>query len=117
MDLGVFVSPDRTLFAYRVTKTPPGARRPTATVYVLRRGDRAGRLLVTHQAAAPGCGGVPGGLGWSGHDLLYDFGDGRVAVFDVDSSARTDLASFARAIPRRNPGESVAFAWASGFAH
>ena len=116
MDLGVYVSPDRTLFAYRVTKIWPGARRPSATVYVLRQGDRAGRLLVTHQAAPPGCGGVPGGLGWSGHDLLYEFGGGRVAVFDVDSSARTDLATFARAIPRRDPGDSVAFAWASSFA-
>jgi hypothetical protein len=115
MDLGVYASSDGTLFAYRVTKASPGARRPSATVYVLSRGGRTGRLLVTHQAAKPGCGGIPGGLGWSGHDLLYDFGDGRVAVFDVDSGARTDLATFVRAIPRRDPGESVAFAWASSF--
>jgi hypothetical protein len=116
VDLGVDASPDRMFFAYRVTNARPGARHPSAALFVLRRGEYVARLVVAHLAAPPGCGGVPGGLGWNGHHLLYDFGDGRVVVFDLDSGARTNLTAFARSIPRRERGESVAFAWASSFA-
>lgn len=116
MDRGVAASPDGTLFAYRVTNARPKAPHPSAAVFVLRRGQDRARLLVSHAVAAPGCGGVPGNIGLDHHHLLYDFGDERVVVFDLDSGARTSLTAFAKAIPRRERGASLSFAWASSFA-
>ena len=115
MDRGVDASSDGTLFAYRVTNARPQAPHPSAAVFVLRRAQHRARLIVAHDTTTPGCGGIPGGLGWNQHHLLYDFGDGRVVIFDIDSGARTSLTAFAKAIPRREPGDSLTFAWASSF--
>jgi hypothetical protein len=102
--------------AYRVTNDRPKAPHPLAAVFMLRRGQHRAHLVLAHAAAPPGCGGVPGNLGWDRHHLLYDFGDGRVVVVDLDSGERTSLAALANSIPRREPGESLTFAWASSFA-
>jgi hypothetical protein len=114
-DIGVMSSPDAELFAYRLSNLRPGRPRASTAVFVLRRGDHVAHRVFDQPAAQPGCGGVPGGLSWNRHNLLYDFGDGRLVVLDADSGARTNLSAFAKTVPRRDPGELLAFAWASSF--
>jgi hypothetical protein len=82
-------------------------------VLVLRRGEHAGRVLLRHEIGPLGCG-IPGGFDWHDHDLLYDYGDGRIAVLEPESSEETILTGLARSLPRRAPTEIVSVAWESG---
>jgi hypothetical protein len=112
-DFGVSPSPDGSLFAYRLSRRESDATRGVSTVLVLRRGEHAGRVLLRHEIGPLGCG-IPGGFDWHDHDLLYDYGDGRIAVLEPESSEKTILTGLARSLPRRAPTEMVSVAWESG---
>jgi hypothetical protein len=55
-------------------------------------------------------------MSWYGHQLLYDFGDNRLAVLDATADRWTRLDALVQAIPRRSPTETGEAAWASAFA-
>jgi hypothetical protein len=70
-------------------------------------------VILVHREGPMTCG-IPGGFSWHGHDLLYDYGDGHIAVLEPESSERTILTGLARSLPRRAPTEMVSVAWESG---
>ena len=102
LDVGVVVSDDGRLFAFRVSTSRPGARRSSAVVYLLRAGERQARVLYRHRMGQAGCG-TGGSLGFHGSLLLYRSVDGTgVAEEDLVDAAgsRTNLTAFLEAMPR-----------------
>lgn len=115
-DLGVATSDDGALFALRVSNASPGKRNGGSHVLVLRRGEHAAREIFSHRYARIGCG-LPGSLSWHGHVLLYDPGQGRPVIFDVDSGSRSlALARFAPRLPHQGVHDLPTAAWLSDLA-
>ena len=113
-DLGVSVSADGALFALRVSDVSPGKRNAGSHVLLLRKGGRDAREIFSHRYAQVGCG-VLGGLGWHGHDLLYDSGQGAPLIFDADAGTRFMVTRFARRLPHQGANDLPTAAWASAY--
>jgi hypothetical protein len=113
-DFGVSASADGELFAFRLSSRPDNASPGVATVFLLRRGEDRGRVILEHREGPMTCG-IPGGFSWHNHDLLYDFGDGRIEIVEPESSEKAGLTRLARSLPRRAPSEPVGVAWESSF--
>ena len=112
-DAGLSVSSDGRRYAFRLSDLRPGAKSGTATVYVF--GPRApARRVYRHRIATVGCANGAG-LGWHGHDLLYDSTDGRRAIVDVDTRRVVDLTALATRLPHRSGAEFASLEWASTF--
>jgi hypothetical protein len=115
-DLGVATSSDRALFAFRVSNVAPGKRNAGSRVYVLRRGEHEPHEIFRHRYVQAGCGAL-GSLGWHGHDLLYDSGQGSPVIFDVDATTTPlVLRRFARRLPHQGANDLPSAAWASDYA-
>jgi len=117
IDAGVETSDDGKLFAFRVSRARPGARRSTATVYVLRAGERRARVIYRHRLDRAGCG-SGASLDWHGPSLLYRSVDGSgVAEADVLVPGRspTRLTPLLRALPRLSPDVPGNAFWVAGF--
>jgi hypothetical protein len=113
-DLGVSSSADGRFFSYRLSTRRP-ERGADLRLVLLRAGERGRRIILRHRLEELGCG-VPGGMRWHGHDLLYEYGDlGRTEIVDADTGARTSLTRLIRELPRRAPVESVQVSWADDF--
>jgi hypothetical protein len=117
IDAGVDTTDDGKLFAFRVSQARPGARRSTATVYVLRAGEGRARVIYRHRLDQAGCG-SGASLDWHGSSLLYRSVDGtgvaEAAVLAPDGSP-TRLTPLLRALPRLSPAAPGNVFWATEF--
>jgi hypothetical protein len=113
-DAGVSVSDDGKLFAFRVV----GADQPeTATVYVLRAGEREAHAVYRNRFRQSGCG-YSVSLDWEGSSLLYRSDDGsgvaEAALLAPNGSAAR-LTPLLRALPRISSGAPGNVFWATDF--
>jgi hypothetical protein len=117
LDAGVATTDDGKLFAFRVSRARPGARRSTATVYVLRAGATRATAVYRHRLDQAGCG-SGASVDWHGSSLLYRSVDGtgvaETAVLGADGSA-IRLTPLLRLLPRLSPAAPGNAFWADGF--
>jgi hypothetical protein len=117
LDAGVATSDDGRLFAFRVTRSRPGARNSPAAVYVLRSGENRPHVVYRHRIGQAGCG-SGGSLSWHRSSLLYRSVDGTgpsEAMILAPNGSRIALTPLLRALPRIVPATPGNVFWTTDF--
>jgi len=117
--VGPAASPDGRSFIYELVRARAGGRWGAATLYVLHRGSRRGRVLLRRWRSPVECvegGPCTGGLDWNGRFFLYEPGDGHIGAVDSATGRLIDLTRFDRSLPHLgHRRERATVAWRSDF--